>query len=154
MSAALRDALRHPRLLLGAGGVTAGVSFFVLTWLDLLFVRSTGLDLARSTSYLDGRTTLLWVVVVAAVLALGAAVREDRRLAILAGALAVAGVGVLLYGIVVAAQGISILGHRFSLLGYLGLGYWSTLIGLIVTCAGAYATLRPATMAAPVPRPY
>lgn len=145
MSAALRDALRRPRLLLGAGGAAAGVSFFALTWLDLIFIRSSGFDLARSTSYVDGKTTLLWVVAVAAVVAVGAAARDDRRLVVLAGMLAVAGVAVLLYGIIVAAQGTLVFGQRFSLLGYLGLGYWSTLVGLLVTCAGAYTTFRPST---------
>lgn len=143
MGAAFHDALRRPRLLLGAGGAAAGVSFFALTWLDLLFLRATGFDLARSTSYVDGKTTLLWVVAVAAVVAVGAAARDDKRLVVLAGVLAAAGVVVLLYGIFVAAQGTRILGERFSLLGYLGLGYWSTLLGLLVTCAGACTTFRP-----------
>lgn len=62
---------------------------------------------------------------------------------LLAGALAFAGVAVLAYGIVVAAQGLSIMGQRFSLLAYLGLGYWAALAGLVVACVGAYASFRP-----------
>lgn len=143
MSAGLRDALGRPRLLLGAGGAAAGISFFALTWLDLLFLRSTGFDLARSPSYVDGKTSLLWVVAAAAVIAVGAATRDDRRLVLLAGAFAFAGVAVLVYGIVVAAQGMSIMGQRFSLLAYLGLGYWTALAGLVVACVGAYVTFRP-----------
>src|SRR6266508_4748171 len=132
------DVLRRPRLLLIAGGVVAIVSFFAMTWIDLIFIRATGFDLARSTSYGGGQTSLLWSVVAAATVAIGAALSARRSMALLAGLLSLAGVGVLLYGVVLAAQGTDLLGRRLSLLGYLGIGFWSALAALVMTSAGSY----------------
>lgn len=136
------NALRHPRGLLAAGSALALCSFFALPWIDLLFLRYTGFDLAKDGSIQGGKTLLLWIVVAAALLGAVAAARRDRLPAIGAGFVSLLAIGALGYGWIVASEGTSFMGQKISLVGFLAIGYWAAACGLALMTAGSFLVLR------------
>lgn len=134
------------RLLLGGGGLVALVSFFGMTWVDLLLVRGTGFDLLHMGASFskDQSVYLLILVPLAGLAGIAAALRSERAAGWWAAAAAAAGFLLQLY--IASSLSTTILfGQRVSMMGILGGGYWSSAIALGCIVAGAFVRSAPAS---------
>lgn len=134
------------RLLLGGGGLAALVSFFGMTWVDLLLVRATGFDILQlGTRFSNDQSVYLIVLVPAAGIAgLIAATRADRQAGWWAAAAAAGGLFLQLY-IASSLSRTNAFGQSVNMMGLLGTGYWISFLGLGSIIVGAFVSSVPSS---------